>query len=406
MSEQLSGHISDRTTDHSVDHSSGQSNNGVKLTATIAAIVAVAVVGLGIVSRVHSKNELTTWTQQQALRSVTVIHPAAADTNNVLTLPANLEAFNSAAIYARTTGYVQKWLVDIGDTVRSGQLLAILDAPEVEQQLVAARADLQTALANEQLSKATADRWKGLVEQGLVSKQENDEKQGDLAAKSAVSNAARANVAQLQAMKDFTHLTAPFDGVVTSRSAQIGALVNAGSSAATPLFTIADVSHMRAYVRVPQVYSTQLHDGVTVQLELPEFPGRTFPATVTRSAGAIDPASGTLLVELQAANSEHALKPGAYAQADLQLNGVNNVVTLPASAIITGKNGTQVALVGADNKAVLREVTLGRDHGKVIDVIAGLKASDAVIDSPPDSLQNGDPVQPLSNEKKKPANAT
>jgi RND family efflux transporter MFP subunit len=406
MSEQISGHLSDHTPDHSVDHTAGQANKGVKLTATIAAVAAVVLVGLGIASRVHSKNELTTWTQQQAVPSVVVIHPAASDASNVLTLPANLEAFNNAAIYARTSGYVQKWLVDIGDTVRSGQLLAILDAPDVEQQIVAARADLQTALANEQLSKATADRWANLVTQGLVSKQENDEKQGDLAAKSAVSNAARANVAQLQALKDFTHLTAPFDGVVTSRSAQIGALVNAGSSAAVPLFTIADVSHMRAYVRVPQIYSTQLHDGLTVQLELPEFPGRTFPATVTRSAGAIDPASGTLLVELQAANAEHALKPGAYAQANLQLNGVNNVVTLPASAIITGKNGTQVALIGADNKAELRDVTLGRDHGKVIDVIAGLKASDAVIDSPPDSLQSGDQVQPIKNEANKPAAAT
>jgi RND family efflux transporter MFP subunit len=372
----------------------------------IGAMIAVAAVGVGIAARVQSKNELTTWTTQQAVPSVAVIHPAAADANNVLTLPANLEAFNSAAIYARTTGYVRKWLVDIGDTVRTGQLLAILDAPEVEQQIVAARADLQTALANEQLSKATADRWNNLVAQGLVSKQENDEKQGDWAAKSALSNAARANVAQLQALKDFTHLTAPFDGVVTSRSAQIGALVNAGSSAAAPLFTIADVSHMRAYVRVPQVYSTQLHDGVVVQLTLPEFPGRSFPATVTRSAGAIDPTSGTLLVELQATNTEHALKPGAYAQANLQLNGANNIVTLPTSALINGKNGTQVALVGADNKAVLRDVTLGRDHGKVIDVVAGLQANDSVIDSPPESLQNGDPVQPIRNEQKKPAKAT
>jgi RND family efflux transporter MFP subunit len=159
-------------------------------------------------------------------------------------------------------------------------------------------------------------------------------------------------------------------------------------------------------VRVPQVYSTQLHDGVVVQLTLPEFPGRSFPATVTRSAGAIDPTSGTLLVELQATNAEHALKPGAYAQANLQLNAANNIVTLPTSALINGKNGTQVALVGADNKAVLRDVTLGRDHGKVIDVVAGVQANDSVIDSPPESLQNGDPVQPIRNEQKKPAKAT
>jgi len=377
--------------------------NGVKITAMVAAVVAISVVGLGIAARVNSNNKLTNWTQQQAVPTVSVIHPAVADGNNVLTLPASLEAFNSAAIYARTNGYVQKWLVDIGDTVRAGQVLAILDAPEVEQQLVAARANLQTALANEQLSKATADRWKDLVEQGLVSKQENDEKQGDLAAKLALSNAARANVAQLQALHDFTRLTAPFDGVVTSRSAQIGALVNSGNSSSVPLFTVADVSHMRAYVHVPQAYSTQLHDGVVVQLTLPEFPGRTFPATVAHSAGAIDPASGTLLVELQAANTDHALKPGAYAQANLQLHGVNNVVTLPASAVITGKNGTQVALLSGDNKAVLRDVTLGHDHGKVIDVIAGLKAEDAVIDSPPDSLQNGDKVQPASREEKKAA---
>jgi RND family efflux transporter MFP subunit len=375
-------------------------NGRLKLAGGIAAVVAVAIVGTGIATRASSEQKLSKWTADQATPSVSLIHPQTAAAGGALRLPANLQALNSAPIYARTTGYVRRWLVDIGDPVRRGQVLAILDAPDVDQQLAAARADLQTAHANQQLAATTATRWSAMLAKDAVSKQETDEKQGDLAAKSAVTNAARANVARLQALTGFTRLIAPFDGIVTSRSTQIGSLVVAGNASSTPLFTVADVSRIRAYVQVPQAYSGQIHPGMDVTLALPEYPGRTFTATLTRTAGAVDPKSGTVLVELQAANGDRALKPGSYAQAAFPLLGANGKVTLPPSALIIGSNGTQVALLGPGNKAQLKTVTLGRDQGKVVEIAAGLSATDNVIDNPPDSLQSGDPVKVLANAGK------
>ncbi|WP_333836402.1 efflux RND transporter periplasmic adaptor subunit [Novosphingobium sp.] len=372
----------------------------LKIAAAVAGVAAIGVVATGIAIRASSERSLAAWTQEQAVPTVSVIHPQVAAASDALRLPANLQALNSAPIYARTTGYVQRWLVDLGDTVRRGQVLAILDAPDVEQQLAAARADLQTARANQQLAQTTATRWSAMLAKDAVSKQEADEKQGDLAAKSALTNAARANVARLQALTGFTRLVAPFDGVVTSRATQIGALVVAGNASSTPLFTVADVSRIRAYVKVPQAYSTQIHPGMEVALTLPEYPDRTFKALLTRTADAIDPASGTVLVEVQAANGDRALKPGSYAQASFPLKGAGNAVTLPPSTLIIGSNGTQVAVLGRDGKAQLRTITLGRDEGKVVEVIAGLAPGDRVIDNPPDSLQTGDRVKVIADARK------
>jgi RND family efflux transporter MFP subunit len=375
-------------------------NGRLKLAGGIAAVVAVAIVGAGIATRAHSEHNLSAWTADQAVPSVALIHPQATTSSDALRLPANLQALNSAPIYARTTGYVRRWLVDIGDPVRRGQVLAILDAPDVDQQLIAAQADLQTARANQQLAGTTATRWSTMLAKDAVSAQETDEKRGDLAAKSAVTNAARANVARLQALQGFTRLIAPFDGIVTSRSTEIGSLVVAGNASSTPLFTVADVSRIRAYVQVPQAYSGQIHAGMDVTMTLPEYPGRTFTATLTRTAGAVDPKSGTVLVELQAANGDRALKPGSYAQAAFPLQGASGKVTLPPSALIIGSGGTQVALLGPGNKAQLKTVTIGRDMGKVVEIATGLSANDRVIDNPPDSLQTGDPVKVLANAGK------
>jgi RND family efflux transporter MFP subunit len=375
-------------------------NSRLKIGGGIAAVVAIGVVAAGIATRANSERRLATWTADQAVPSVSVIRPTAAAASDALRLPANLQALNSAPIYARTTGYVRRWLVDLGDPVRQGQVLAILDAPDVDQQLAAARADLQTARANQQLAATTATRWSTMLAKDAVSKQETDEKLGDLAAKSAVTNAARANVARLQALTGFTRLVAPFDGVVTSRSAQIGALVVAGNASSTPLFTVADVSRIRAYVRVPQSYSGQIHPGMEVKLALPEFSGRIFNATLTRTAGAIDPGSGTVLVEVQAPNADRALKPGSYAQASFPLRGGGTTFTLPPSALIIGSKGTQVAVIGPDGKALLRTVTIGNDEGKIVEISSGLSANDRVIDNPPDSLQTGDAVKVLANAGK------
>ena len=358
-----------------------------------AAAIAVAVVAVGVGARWNNDRQLASWTADQATPTVTVLRPTPAKAEGALTLPASLQALNSAPIYARTSGYVRKWFVDIGDTVRRGQTLAVLDAPEVDQQLAAAEADLQTARANQSLAATTAQRWQTMLAKDAVSKQETDEKIGDLAAKTAVTNAAAANVRRLRFQQGFTRLIAPFDGVVTTRSADIGALVNAGNASAPPLFTVADVSRIRAYVKVPQVYSAQIHPGMHVALALPEYPGRTFDAELTRTADAVDPNSGTVLTELQAANGDRALKPGAYAQASFPLSTSGNAFTLPASALIIGEKGTQVAVVGPDGRAQLKTITIGRDQGNVVEISAGLSASDRVIDNPPDSLQSGDKVQ-------------
>jgi RND family efflux transporter MFP subunit len=365
----------------------------LKRAGIIAAVAAIAVVGIGIGTRVHSQAQLATWTHDQSTPTVTVIHAKPSAATTALTLPATLQALQSAPIYARTSGYMRKWYVDIGDPVRPGQLLAVIDAPEVDQQLAAARADLQTARANQQLAATTATRWQTMLGKDAVSKQETDEKVGDLAAKSAVTHAAQANVGRLQYQQGFTRLTAPFTGVVTTRSTDIGALVTAGSAASAPLFTVSDVSKIRAFVKVPQAYSAQVHPGMEIQLSLPEYAGRTFKAVMTRSAGAVDTSSGTVLVELLADNGDRALKPGAYSQATFPIGGAGNAVELPASAMIIGKNGTQVAVLDAGGKVQLKTVTIGRDLGDRIQISAGLTASDQVIDNPPDSIQSGDKVQ-------------
>jgi RND family efflux transporter MFP subunit len=364
----------------------------LKRIGIVLAIVAVLAVAWGIFSRHRSDSRLATWTQDQSIPTVTVVHPKAMGASGSLVLPGNIQALNSASIYARTNGYVKKWFVDIGTPVKAGQLLALIDAPEVDQQLVAAQADLQTAKANENLSSTTATRWTALLKQDAVSKQESDEKTGDLAAKRALTNAADANVGRLRALIGFTRLEAPFAGVVTSRSTQIGQLVTAGSASAQPLFTVSDVSRMRIYVRVPQSYSADIHPGLHATLNLPEYPDRKFDTVLTRTADAVDQQSGTVLVELQAANGDGALKPGAYAQVTFPLSGANGSVEVPASAILYRSDGTLVAVVDGTGHVKLHPIRIGRDSGDVLEVIAGLAAADQVIDSPPDSIANGDPV--------------
>ncbi len=358
-----------------------------------ALVGAALLVAWGIHSRHHADQKLADWTKQQATPSVTVVQPQSEGAADALVLPGNVQALNSAPIYARTNGYVRKWFVDIGTPVKAGQLLALIDAPEVDQQLEQARADYQTARANEALAQTTSTRWSALLQKDAVSKQEADEKQGDLAAKSALTNAASANVRRLAALQGFTRLEAPFAGVVTSRSTQIGALVTAGNAAAQPLFTVSDVSRVRIYVRVPQAYSAEIKPGLHASLTLPEYPGRTFDATLTRTADAVDQQSGTVLVELQAANVDGALKPGAYAQIRFPVAGSSGAVIVPASAVLYRSDGTLAAAVDGQGRVRLRPIKIGRDSGDKLEIVAGLAASDRVIDSPPDAIANGDQVQ-------------
>jgi RND family efflux transporter MFP subunit len=372
----------------------GPDSRTLKRVGMGAGAVALLVVGLGVASRISATNELRQTAAEAAIPTVSVVMPTADGKGGELLLPGNVQAFNSAAIYARTNGYVRRWLADIGDRVHEGQSLAVLDAPEVDQQLAAAQADYQTALANQRLAETTAKRWSAMLAQDAVSRQESDEKAGDLAARIALSNAALANVKRLQALQGFTRLTAPFDGVVTSRSAQIGALVVAGNAAAQPLFTVSDTHRMRIYVRVPQGYSSAIHSGMGATLSLPEYPGRDFNATLTRSAGAVDAQSGAVLVELQVDNRDGALKPGAFAQVNFKVRaGKGNGVSLPGSAILYGNAGPSVAVVGRDGQVVVKPVTIARDEGATVMLSSGVTPNERVIDAPPDAIRNGDRVR-------------
>ncbi len=365
----------------------------LKRAGIVAGIVALGVAAAGIVARMHAADRLQAQVAEQAVDKVTVVRAQPATATSGPTLPGQVQAFNSAPIYARTNGYVNRWFVDIGDPVRAGQVLAVLDAPEVEQQLAMSQAQYQTALANQKLAQSTAVRWQTLLAKDAVSRQESDEKQGDLAAKTAVANAQLADVRRIRALQGFTRITAPFAGTVTSRSTQIGALVTSGNAAAQPLFTVSDVHEMRVYVRVPQGYSAQVHPGLQATLTVPEYPGRTFPLTVSRTAGAVDPSSGTVLVELLAPNGDRALKPGAYAQVGFPGAAVAGGWRLPGSAVIFNDAGTSIATVGDDGRVALRRVAVARDEGKTVVVNAALTGRERVGLTPPDAVATGDRVQ-------------
>jgi len=365
----------------------------LKRVGIVVGIGAIAIALTGVVWRHHEVGTESGVARSAAIDDVAVVHPAPAPPSDDLVLPGQIQAWNNAAINARTNGYVRQWLADIGDHVHAGQTLAVLDAPEVDQSLAQAQADYQTALANQHLSQTTAVRWAQLLSQDAVAKQENDEKQGDLAAKTALSNAALANVKRLRALQGFERVLAPFDGVVTSRSAQIGALVVTGNPSSQPLFTVADVHRMRIYVRVPQNYSAMLHDGMTATLELPEYPNKTFSAELVRSAGAVDVQSGSVLVQLQADNGDRLLKPGAFTQVHFRATGTTGALTLPGSAILYGTAGPSVAVVGANGAVAVRPIKIIRDDGNTVLVTGAIGAADRVIDSPPDAIHDSQQVR-------------
>ena len=373
--------------------------NKIGIRAGVAVLLVVAI-GIGV--RMKNAHDLAGQALDNAVPVVALAKITPSADGQKLVLPGSVEAFNSAPIYARTSGYVRRWLVDIGDHVAAGQVLAEIDAPDVEQQLAQARADHQTALANLGLAKTTAQRWSELLAHDAVSRQEADEKSGDLTAKTALASAQQANVNRLMVLKGFTRITAPFAGVVTSRSTQIGALIVAGNASSTPLFTVADVHSMRIYVKVPQAYSARIHPGMTAKLTLPDYAGRIFTAQLVRTAGAVDAQSGTELVELAADNADGALKPGAFAQVELSLPATRGALLVPTSALIFRAAGMQVAVLDASGHVVLRPVKLGQDSGNVVEVVSGLAGNERVIDTPPDAIADGDAVRIASPESGKP----
>ncbi|HEX4080447.1 MAG TPA: efflux RND transporter periplasmic adaptor subunit [Rhizomicrobium sp.] len=366
----------------------------LRLAGIVAAGVAAVIVVSGIVTRLQADRAVRKWTSAQAIQTVSVLIPSRSRGSKTLVLPATLDAFYDAPIYARVPGYLRIWYKDIGAKVHKGDVLAIIDTPELDQQLDQAKAQLVNALAAEKLSQSTADRWTSLLALDAVSKQEEEDKTADLAVKQAEVTAARANLDRLVALKGFARITAPFDGVVTSRSVDIGALIDAGAgSDGTPLFSVQDVHQMRVYVDVPQEYSAQIRSGVTATLTVPEYPGRVFSATLDSTSHAIDYKSNALLVELLANNPDDALKPGEFTRVRLDLPAGGGQLEVPASALIFRAHGLEVATVLPNHRVLMKPVTIAVDLGTKVEIGTGLSLSDRVIDNPPDSIATGDPVR-------------
>jgi RND family efflux transporter MFP subunit len=363
----------------------------------LAAAVAVLILLLysGIHSRVAAESRLKQRTEEASIPTVAVTFPKEGAPTQEIVLPGTTQAFTDAPIYARTNGYLKRWYFDIGARVQKGQLLAEIETPELDQQLQQARADLETAQANAAIAKITADRWQGLVKDGSVSQQETDQAVSNLKAVQATAESSAANVRRLEQLQSFEKVYAPFDGVITARSTDIGALIDAGASTQPKeLFHMAALRTLRVYVAVPEVYSPSVRSGGSATLTLDEFPSETFRGTIARNTNSIDLASRTLLIEVDIDNPAGRLLPGAYVFVHLKLPDATHSVTIPANALIFRKEGLQVALV-RDGKAQLVSVRINHDYGNSVEVVSGLQPTDAVILDPSDSLVSGTSVRLL-----------
>ena len=363
------------------------------ITLALAAMVVAGIVYRGISTRVRATSALTVQTQEMAVPTVSVIQPKRGASSEEIVLPGNIHAFIDAPIYARTNGYLKRWYVDIGARVKAGQLLAEIDTPEVDRQLQQARADLATAEANYQLAKTTAARYQYLLETDSVAKQDVDNAVANYQAKKAMVQSAGENVKRLEDLQSFEKIYAPFDGVITARNTDIGALIDSGSGGlAKELFHIAALRTLRVYVNVPQIYSRSAVPGVQADLTLAEFPGRRFQGRLVRTADAIDQASRTLLTEIDVDNAAGELLPGAYAEVHFKLASGISTFTLPVNTLLFRSEGLGVAVL-RDGKAVLVPIVLGRDFGTEVEVVSGLDGSESVITNPPDSLVSGGEVR-------------
>jgi RND family efflux transporter MFP subunit len=361
----------------------------------LAVVTAAVIVVAGILPRIQARTALRRETAEMAVPAVVVVQPKRSAPAQEIVLPANVQAFADAPIYARTNGYLKRWYVDIGTRVKEGQLLAEIDTPEVTQQLRQSLADLATTQANLNLSKITADRYAGLLKTDSVSKQESDNAAGDYEAKQANLQSAQANVKRLQELQSFQKIYAPFSGVITARNTDVGALIDSGSSGGvrTELFHIVQPDKLRVYVSVPQVYSQAAKPGLTADLTLSEFPGRSFAGKLVRTANAIDPTSRTLLVEIAVNNPTGQLFTGSYAEVHLKLPSAASAFILPVNTLLFRAEGLRIAAVGDGQKVELKQITLGHDFGSEVEVIAGLNGNENVIVNPPDSVINGETVR-------------
>jgi RND family efflux transporter MFP subunit len=394
--------------------------------SAVALVIAVAVEGIW--HRQSQEKAVAAWTDAAAIPTVDIVHPTKGAPGQQVVLPGDIHAWYEAPIYARVNGYLKDWYFDFGAQVKKGQVLADIETPEIDAQLTAAKAKLNAASAavkvreaEAQFAKTTYARWRNSPP-GVVSVQERDAKQADYDSSIARLNAAKADMAMAQAdvdrlesLQGFKQVVAPFDGVVTGRETDIGALINAGSNGtARELFSVADIHKVRIYVKVPQRLTGNIHPGLTAELRLPQYPGKVFTAEATTTSRSVNTSSRTLLVELQADNPDGLLQPGTYVEAQLNLPSDPSTMLMPASAILFRQHGLEVAVIGDDDKVTLKKISLGRNLGVQVEVTGGLVPTDRIVDTPPDSLGSGDVVRiaaspapanpPIGSEKEAEAN--
>ena len=360
----------------------------------IAALaVALAVVAYGLVSRAAQNSRLRDLTAAQAVPTVAIVTPTSVENNSGLDLPGRLQAFITAPIYARVPGYLKSWKHDIGSKVKAGELLAEIDTPDLDQQLMQARADLHVSEANSKLAQITAERWQSLSGTDAVAKQDVDTRTFTWNSNIAQVKSAQANVDHLAAEEGFKRLIAPFDGIVTARDTDIGALINVGAAGGAQLFVVSETSKLRIYVSVPQNYVPSVPPGTKATLTVPERPGKSYSGTVEYSAQAVNPTTGTTLMQIVVDNSAGEMMPGDYASIRLAVAPAANVLSVPSSAVIFDAKGLSIATVGADNRVVLKPVSIGRDLGPIVELASGLVPEDRVIQNPPDGIANGTEVR-------------
>jgi RND family efflux transporter MFP subunit len=359
----------------------------------VVLIVAGCILYRGVYTRVRASSDVNAMTKELAVPTVAVAQPRQGAPQQELALPGNIQAFTDAPIYARTNGYLKRWYVDIGGRVKEGQLLAEIDTPELDQQLLQSRADLATAKANFDLAQTTSARYDALLKSDSVAKQDADNAEGDAHAKKAMVDSASGNVKRLEQLQAFENVYAPFDGVLTARNTDIGQLIGSGSGGgAKELFHVASINTMRVYVNVPQGYSPLMRPGVEAYLTMPQYPGKKFTGKLVRTSQAIDQASRTLLVEVDVANPSGEILPGAYSETHFKLPSPASTLVIPVTSLIFRSEGLRIAVV-RDNKAAMLPIILGRDFGTEIEVVSGLAPEDKVVTNPPDSLLDGEEVR-------------
>jgi multidrug efflux system membrane fusion protein len=363
--------------------------------AIVVVIVVVVVLalcgGLSVLTRFRSSQALAKETEVDAVPTVEVVHPTLEKPDEDLVLPASLQAYEESPIYARTNGYLLKWYKDIGSRINKGELLADIDTPEVDQELSQARATRQQATAQLDIARISADRWQNLRKTDSVSQQETDTQTSAFQQATANLAAVDANVRRLEELESFKHVYSPFSGLLVRRNVDPGALISAGG-AGTELFIVAKVDPLRVFTNVPQAYSPAIKNGMPAAITLPELPGQSFPGTVTRTADAIDPATRTLLTEVDVPNKDGRLLRGSFGEVHFKPKINAAKITVPVNAMLFRRDGAQVAIVGSDNKIELRTISIGRDYGTTLEVLSGVTADDRVVINPSDSLEGGQPV--------------